>query len=342
MAQVRTSPNRLTARSERLPTCARAFSIAELIVVVGVLALLLAIVLPPIQQARVQAMHTHCSAQLQQLGRALETAFTEHGYYPNWDDGGVPVRYTWIDVLIQLRLLGSSGSFTSRPESPDGADATPTQFPGDASRIGYCPLDARPDGLNAVRNRDLLYPPTGRLGGIDYSYGIGVPLAAGGWNALPDTSEDSAPRRRFREHDLRTSGRVLAGDAYSSGIYNLSGDALTSGVWNDPTQFDNTVAWQRHGLTGDAGAANLLFQDGHVSRTRYSPHAPEPLNTSLAFVWRPGEPLYVGPDDRYDGDAYPNQLPPSYAGAPEGNVFPNELLPRWYTDTNRWTLIGHK
>jgi prepilin-type processing-associated H-X9-DG protein len=329
-------------RVRRRSVRARAFSIAELIVVVGVLALLMAIVLPPIQQARVQAMHAHCSAQLQQLGRALETAFTEHGYYPYWDDGGVPIRYTWIDVLIQLRLLGSSGSFAARPVGADGAGAAPTQYPGDASRIGYCPLDARPDSLNALRNCDLVYPPTGRLGGIDYSYGIGVPLAAGGWNAPPHADDVAAPRRRFREHDLRTSGRVLAGDAYSSAINNLSGNALTSGIWNDPTQFDNTVAWQRHGLAGDAGAANLLFQDGHVSRTRYSPHATEPLNTSLAFVWRPGESLYVGPDDSFDGDGYPNQLPPSYAGAPAGNVFPNELLPRWYTDTNRWTLIGHK
>lgn len=322
-----------------------AFTVAELLVVTGVLALLLAIIIPPLQIARRQAMHTHCSAQLQQLGRALEAALTEYRFYPYWDDGGAPIRYTWIDVLIQLRLVGSSGSYGSATVRPDGDAYPKAESPADASRLGYCPLDGRPDPLNAARNRELIYPPTGRFGGVDYSYGIGVPLAAGGWAAQGGGDSDGPGQtRRFQGHDLRTSGRVLAADAYASGVYNLSGDALISGVWNDPTQFDNTVAWQRHAPAGggEAGGANVLFQDGHVSRLRYEPHAESPVNTGLAFLWYPGESLHVGPSDRFENTWYPDQLPPSFASRPPGESFPNELLPAWYTLYHRWTLIRHK
>lgn len=335
------NPGASVARPARTHRRLRAFTLAELLVVFGILALLMAIVLPPLQQARRQAMHTHCSAQLQQLGRALETAHTEYGFYPHWDDGGAPIRYTWIDVLIQLRLVGSSGSFNAPPIGEDGTPGPKHNSPTDATRLGYCPLDMLPDQLNAVRHPELIYPPTGRFGGVDYSYGIAVPLAAGGWAADGGGDALGPNSRRFRGHDLRTSGRVLAGDAYASAIYNLSGDALATGVWNAPTQFDNTVAWERHG-GGYAAAANLLYQDGHVARVHFYPFGSESINTARTFVWQPGEPSHVGPATVYDLQRFPDQLPPSFLSTPRGSVYPDELLPAWYTAHHRWTLIRHK
>ena len=69
-----------------------------ILLVVGIVALLIAVILPPLQLARRKAIQTKCGAQLQQLGRALESARNEHGFYPLWDDGGTSIRYTWIDV----------------------------------------------------------------------------------------------------------------------------------------------------------------------------------------------------------------------------------------------------
>ena len=201
-------------------TQAAAFSLAELLVVIGILSLLIATVLPSIQLARRQAMQTKCSAQLQQIGRALETTHNEYGFYPLWDDAGQTTRYTWIDVLIQRNALGYS-------ENPTQSD--PSQL-SNAERIAYCPADLRPDPLNAARNNKLIYPPTGTQGGIDYSYGISVPLSAGGWAWQPgsDLHGDKRPRR-FTDNNRHTASRVLAGDAYASGIYNLSGYADASG-----------------------------------------------------------------------------------------------------------------
>jgi len=310
-----------------------AFSLAELLVVLGILSLLIAIIVPPLQLVRRRAIQTKCSAQLRQLGRALQACQSEYGFYPLWDDGGTSVRYTWIDVLAQLRLLGATGlENRSDRARPDGVE------------IGYCPADALPDPLNSARNTELTYPRTPNRPGIDYSYGISVPLSAGGW-ALQSgraSGEDRRPRR-FVDYDRDTSGRVLAGDAYASGIYNLSGFAFSSGIWNQPTQFDNTVAWGRHVMPlARAPRANLLFQDGHVASIGYYDEQENPVNTATTFVWYPGEPLAVGPADQYQGNGYPCQPPPSFQGSPAGDVIPNELVPLWYTRTHRWTRITHK
>jgi prepilin-type processing-associated H-X9-DG protein len=171
-----------------------------------------------------------------------------------------------------------------------------------------------------------------------------VPLSAGGWAWRPSQGSSAEPGpHRFRDHERHAAGRVLAGDAYTSGIYNLNGSALLSRIWNDPTQFDNTVAWGRHPTPApDAASANLLFQDGHVRNVQYCHSHARPLNTAQTFVWYPGEPLDVGPGHYYDGNWYPDQPPPGFQSDPPGNVFPREMTPAWYTQTNRWTLISHK
>ncbi len=304
----------------------RAFSLAELLVVVGILALLIAITLPPLQFARRQALQTRCTANLQQLGRALGTVHAEYEFYPMPDDGGSPIRYTWIDVLLQRKVL---------------ADARANVGAGRVG-IGYCPSDRGPDPLNTARNSNLIYPPDRNQHGIDYSYGIGVPLAMGGW-AIRNAPTPLDPRPRYFGNSQRnTANRVLAADAYDSGIYNLSGNAMQSDIWNDPTQYDNTMAWRRHAAgNGIMGVANALFQDYHVATLRYdpTPGQQEPINTSRDFLWQPGESVYVNPNDRIEGLYYPNQPPPNFNSIPQGEAFPDGLNPAYYTSRAGWTTI---
>ncbi|MFO0838753.1 MAG: hypothetical protein U1D55_09510 [Phycisphaerae bacterium] len=301
-----------------------------MLVVIGVIALLVAVLLPPMQMARRQAIRTKCGAQLQQIGRALEQARTEFRFYPYWDDGGVPVRFSWMDALVERQYIAYSASGLS---SAGGANS-------EIARVGYCPSDQLPDLLNEARNSNLLYPLNPTRHGVDYSYGIGAPLSAGGW-LWRNTDPNDDRSRRFRDYESRPANRVLAGDSYSNVIYNLSGRALRSGAWNDPTQFDNTVSWERH-VVGGRCSANLLFQDGHVASPRYELEREMPVNTATNFVWQPGEAINVGPQSVIDGNWYPNVLPPNFLSSPPGDVFPREMMPAWYTLVEGWTQIKHK
>ncbi|MFN0135968.1 MAG: type II secretion system protein [Phycisphaerae bacterium] len=322
------------------------FSLAELLVVVGIVALLIALVLPPLQVARQQARRAQCAAQQQQIGLGLGHGFAEFGFYPVADDGGVPIRFTWFDVLVQRRYFGTTETGGKARRNDTGAGDPPPRFvpgPRDGVKLGYCPADAMPEPFNVARHPELIYPPTGKRGGIDYSYGIGVPLSSGGWAWRPLAPIDQSRSRRFRDYDAKTAQRVLAGDAYTSNIYNLSGKVDENGVWNEPTQFDNTIAWSRHsGYSSTQPRANLLFQDGHVAAAKFDTTTPKGTNTMLTFVWRPGESIYTNPNDHVDDQWYPSMTPPSYVSIPRGSVYPNELLAAWYSLTNKWTAIGHK
>ncbi len=289
-----------------------------MLVVVGVIALLLAITIPPLHAAHRHAMATQCMAQQREIGVALQAVFTEHGYYPVWDDGSSPTRYTWVDVLLQKRLL-------------------------DNRRQAYCPMDPGPGPVNSARARqfDVVYPGAPRSGtptntyGIDYSYGIGAPLSAGGWNYSPAYATDGH-NRRFIDHDRYTSQRLLVADASWSVVYNMSGDILNGHDWSYPTQYDNTVDWRHRG-----DRANILFQDGHVARLNYNTSAERPINTSQVCLWYPGEDIHVGPESEYRGHHYPNVPPVDVETGASGSI-PRELVPGYYTHNLLWTRIEHK
>lgn len=292
----------------------RGFSLPELLIVVGILALLMAILLPPIQFVHREATAARCATQLRQIGYALESTKNSYrGYYPIWDDDTSPVRFTWIDILIQKRELGDR-------------------------RVAYCPDDPRPCDLNAARAADqpqqLIYPGQSGRFGVDYSYGIAVPLSAGGWNWHPDPmgTEDVLPRR-FENYDRSPGQRVLAADSNWSTIYNLSGDAIFGTDWSDPTQYDNMIEWRhlRH-------SANILYQDTHVARVAYNVRSAERVNTANTYLWYPGESIYVNREDMHHGNWYPCATPVDdlRTGYSSVETFPRQLVPGYYTYNRLW------
>ncbi|MCK4342203.1 MAG: hypothetical protein KAY37_10835 [Phycisphaerae bacterium] len=282
---------------------------------IGIICFLIAIIVSPLRHAHRRAREVCCESQLRQIGYALQMGLSNDQCYPYVDDGGSPVRYTWIDVLVEQELLGNVNA-------------------------AYCPEDSQPDALNAdrARHHNLFYPGHVSEYGIDYSYGISVPLASCGWrwNGSFKLPGDHSPRR-FENHDRNPAERVLAGDAYWSGLYNLSGDALWYHDWSYPTQFDNTVAWRHADF-----AANLLYQDSHVVRRKFLFDSVEPLNTSRSCLWYPGEPLNVGPEHQYEGNYYPHVPPIDRSHNFTRSLIWREMIPEYYTRNLLWTRIGHK
>src|SRR5258706_5630929 len=66
----------------------RAISLVELLVVIGIIAILIAILLPSISRAREQANRTRCENNLRQIGLALAVYVFDHGEYPVLDGAG--------------------------------------------------------------------------------------------------------------------------------------------------------------------------------------------------------------------------------------------------------------
>src|SRR4051794_5509740 len=63
--------------------CARAFSLVELLTVVGIIGLLVALLMPALARAREHAQRVQCAAKLRQIGLAALMHATEHrGYLP--------------------------------------------------------------------------------------------------------------------------------------------------------------------------------------------------------------------------------------------------------------------
>src|SRR5262245_30801849 len=139
-----------------------AFTLIELLVVISIIALLMSVLLPALSAAREEGKSAKCGAELHSIGVALTACQNDYGgFYPMWDDGARNtvqhgIIATWLDALKQHHMYGADG--------------------------GYCPSDARPDFLNAQRGAawGFNYPPTiNNTSGVDYSYGISIPLSCG-------------------------------------------------------------------------------------------------------------------------------------------------------------------
>lgn len=61
----------------------KGFTLVELLIVIGIIALLIGLLLPVLNRARASSMKTACAASLKEIGRAFELYTSDHeGWYP--------------------------------------------------------------------------------------------------------------------------------------------------------------------------------------------------------------------------------------------------------------------
>jgi len=123
--------------------CNRAFTLVELLVVIGIIAVLIGILLPALGKAREQSKRTACLANLRSLGQAM-FAYA-NVYRDRLPNGNSPGKYTDFNGANQV-MTGFNAEFVREPRvfwSPSDKDPAPTQIVTaeqnmpDSARVSY-------------------------------------------------------------------------------------------------------------------------------------------------------------------------------------------------------------
>ena len=116
--------NTLMKRSSTCRNTSRAFTLVELLVVIGIVGILIALLLPALARAREQGKAVKCASQLRQLGQAIQS-------YANYNRGWIPSWSGW-------QVAGGSGA---SPDSPgDGWTEQLAQYmSGPTTPVYNCP-----------------------------------------------------------------------------------------------------------------------------------------------------------------------------------------------------------
>lgn len=108
----------------------RSFTLIELLVVIAIIAILAAMLLPALNQARERAKGISCTNNLKQFGTAINAySIDNDGYVPSFRYGGT-IADNWIGLLYSL--LGGSGDIAD-------AGSTDEEIQGNLPGVFNCP-----------------------------------------------------------------------------------------------------------------------------------------------------------------------------------------------------------
>lgn len=209
----------------------RGFSLVELLVVIGLIAILVGLLLPVVQRVRERSKMIVCSSNMSQIGKALQAYAVEHrGYVPRWG--------TYI-----------------QPKGPN----YPMWIVAAAPRLG-APKDWSWPDLPKMK---VLQCPSHPTEGIPTAFVANN--AAFDSKATPLTGSPPVQLAKIRKAD-QVPWLLEATDLFGPGADSERFDAIFFEPYHSvriPEQIAQRVNWKRH-----LGGSNVLFFDGHVAEVR--------------------------------------------------------------------------
>lgn len=225
-----------------------AFSFPELLIVIAIIALLFALLLTAVSQAKARALRIQCANNVRQLGIALRAFVTDNDTYPLFINADYPLypehMRLWMTAL-QDTELSTGGNSTNRIRF--------YQWSGQG--VWKCPSANRPANW-----------PT-NFGYISYGYNwMGMSartdtnsLGLGGHRVQSASHLSMAPP--VHESEVSSPAEMMAiGDGFNGGNGVVREGWLLWRTYGVTNFLGSTArAYARHN-----GRANVVFCDGHV------------------------------------------------------------------------------
>ncbi|MGN6724409.1 MAG: prepilin-type N-terminal cleavage/methylation domain-containing protein [Tepidisphaeraceae bacterium] len=244
----------------------RAFTLVELLVVIGIIAALISILLPSLNRARQSAMAIKCANNMRQLMQAQLYFMNEHsGYSVKHDWNAAAVTYDWWNGPVGTVKSGTRWILPT-PDDVYEADWFSTL------------------GSLYLKNKNVFQCPA------DVS-GYTFKNAAGGW---PVTDPGQAMYLDYPgSYRLNCSNQPSYGEAFKATAVRNPTEAIIFAEGTAPTlvsdyytslalwswlpdqgvaaTYSKNVAFKRHGGKGvNDGKANYAFLDGHVEMRSFN------------------------------------------------------------------------
>jgi prepilin-type N-terminal cleavage/methylation domain-containing protein/prepilin-type processing-associated H-X9-DG protein len=293
-----------------------AFTLVELLVVIGIIAVLISILLPALSRARESANTVQCASNMRQMGLAMRMYSNEHnGCVPPGDMGAGPEYGTmsggqnptmcfwsfmdliWIKGYVKGPARMSGDPAASAPGLLPGTFEV--NYPTAEAGIFKCPSENRTFGGNVI-------------GEMALHYRLNVEACPTQVNGSPSIARQQNPAYppfygyfrvpQWAKWSYLKPGKILVAETYAGG----TADAMVyypskPDTANPPLviPFQITI---RHGNTktinkDKVNGGNYLFADGHVEysleyhRAAYGSTGNQQMNENFVKWWDHGNRL---------------------------------------------------